>query len=165
MKTKIILSAVLACGLTAFLWAAEPTTKPAGAGGAAATTQPGEKKTLPSGLTVIYTQPSSSGALAGDMVWVEYTGKLQNGTVFDSSEKQGRPIDFQLGRGMVIKGWDEGIEGMQVGEKRQLIIPPNLAYGEKGAGDVIPPNATLTFDVELVGLRRTPQSGQAAPHQ
>ncbi len=170
MKSKMILSAVLATGMAALAWAAEPSTKPAGAkpagaGPAAATTQPGERKTLASGLTVIYSQPSTPGAQQGDMVWVEYTGKLQNGTVFDSSEKGGRPIDFQLGRAMVIKGWDEGIVGMQVGEKRQLIIPPNLAYAERGAGDVIPPNATLTFDVELVGLRRTLQSGQPAPQQ
>jgi len=168
MKSRAFLAAFLAVGLAAamaaLLAAAEPASKPAAAGAArgAATTQPGDKQTTASGLTIIYTQPSASGAQAGDMVWVEYTGKLKDGTVFDSSEKQGKPIDFQLGRGMVIKGWDEGIQGMSVGEKRQLVIPPTLAYGERGAGDVIPPNATLTFDVELVGLRKTPQSGQAA---
>jgi peptidylprolyl isomerase len=165
MKSRAFLAAFLAVGLAAamaaLLAAAEPASKPAAAAGGA-TTQPGDKQTTASGLTIIYTQPSGVGAQAGDMVWVEYTGKLKDGTVFDSSEKQGKPIDFQLGRGMVIKGWDEGIQGMSVGEKRQLVIPPTLAYGERGAGDVIPPNATLTFDVELVGLRKTPQSGQAA---
>jgi len=160
MKQWVALVLIALVATAAWVTAADPTTS-----SAFPTTQPGEKKTLPSGLTIIFTQPSNSGAQPGDMVWVNYTGKLQNGTVFDSSEKAGRPIDFQLDRNMVIKGWDEGIQGMQVGEKRQLIIPPALAYGERGAGDVIPPNATLTFDVELVGLRRTPQSGQAAPHQ
>jgi peptidylprolyl isomerase len=162
MKQWVALILIALVATAAWVTAADPTTSPASP--ASPTTQPGEKKTLPSGLTIIYTQPSNTGAQVGDMVWVNYTGKLQNGTVFDSSEKQGKPIDFQLGRNMVIKGWDEGIQGMQVGEKRQLIIPPKLAYAEQGAGDVIPPNATLTFDVELVGLRRTPQSGQPSPH-
>jgi peptidylprolyl isomerase len=138
---------------------AEPASQPS-------TSAAPRTETKEGGLQITYVY-ESGGAKAqdGDTVWVLYTGKLKDGTVFDSSEKQGKPIDFQLGRNMVIKGWDEGIQGMNVGEKRQLVIPPNLAYGERGAGDVIPPNATLTFDVELVGLRKTPQSGQAGPHQ
>lgn len=83
-------------------------------------------------------------------VAVHYQGRLEDGTVFDDSHKRGEPISFTLGKGQVIKGWDQGIEGMTVGEKRTLTIPPELGYGEQGAGDVIPPNATLIFDVELV---------------
>ena len=86
----------------------------------------------------------------GMMVAVHYQGRLEDGTVFDDSHKRGEPIRFTLGSGQVIKGWDQGIEGMKVGEKRTLTIPPELGYGASGAGDVIPPNATLTFDVELV---------------
>ena len=86
----------------------------------------------------------------GMMVSVHYQGRLEDGTVFDDSFKRGEPISFVLGNGMVIQGWEQGIEGMLVGEKRTLTIPPELGYGEAGAGDVIPPNATLIFDVELV---------------
>ena len=89
-------------------------------------------------------------AEAGMQVAVHYQGRLEDGTVFDDSHKRGEPISFTLGKGQVIKGWDQGIAGMKVGEKRTLTIPPELAYGQSGAGDMIPPNATLIFDVELV---------------
>ena len=91
-------------------------------------------------------------AVSGDKVTVNYTGWLQSGKQFDSSIGRG-PLPFGLGNGQVIKGWDEGVSGMKVGGKRQLRIPPDLAYGSRGAPGAIPPNATLTFDIELLGIK------------
>jgi FKBP-type peptidyl-prolyl cis-trans isomerase len=92
-------------------------------------------------------------AKSGDSIEVHYTGWLANGTKFDSSLDRGQPFAFQLGKGRVIKGWDEGVAGMKVGGKRKLVIPAALGYGARGAAGVIPPNAELTFDVELLGIR------------
>ena len=84
---------------------------------------------------------------------VHYTGWLTDGTIFDSSVTRAQPFTFKVGRGMVIKGWDEGVASMKVGGKRRMTIPSNLGYGAQGAGGVIPPNATLIFEVELLDLR------------
>lgn len=92
-------------------------------------------------------------AAAGHQVEVHYTGWLTDGTKFDSSLDRGQPFSFGLGGGQVIRGWDEGVAGMKVGGKRKLVIPPELGYGARGAGGVIPPNATLVFEVELLGVR------------
>ncbi len=111
-------------------------------------------KTLPSGLK-IQDEVVGSGAeaKAGQFVTVHYTGRLENGTKFDSSLDRKQPFAFPLGAGRVIKGWDEGVAGMKVGGKRKLTIPANLGYGANGAGGVIPPNATLLFDVELLEVK------------
>ena len=96
---------------------------------------------------------SGNTATAGQKVSVHYTGWLTNGTKFDSSKDRGEPFVFPLGKGHVIKGWDEGVAGMKVGGKRKLTIPPQLGYGARGAGGVIPPNATLVFEVELLDVK------------
>jgi len=92
-------------------------------------------------------------ASTGQTVSVHYTGWLENGTKFDSSKDRNDPFEFKLGAGQVIRGWDEGVAGMKVGGVRRLTIPPQLGYGDRGAGGVIPPKATLIFEVELLGTR------------
>ena len=119
----------------------------AGAGG-------GNEVTTPSGLK--YTDvKEGTGAQprAGQTAVVHYTGWLLDGTKFDSSKDRGQPFSFPLGQGRVIRGWDEGVATMKVGGVRKLTIPPDLGYGARGAGGVIPPNATLTFEVELLDVR------------
>ena len=113
--------------------------------------------TTASGLQITDSQLGTGPeARKGQNVSVHYTGWLYNdgqqGAKFDSSRDRGQPFQFPLGAGRVIKGWDEGVAGMKVGGQRTLIIPPELGYGARGAGHVIPPNATLKFDVELLGV-------------
>jgi peptidylprolyl isomerase len=114
--------------------------------------------TTPSGLGIIDVKPGTGPVPhAGQTVTVNYTGWLfvggKKGKKFDSSLDRGEPFSFTLGRGQVIKGWDEGLATMHVGGKRTLIIPPDLGYGASGAGGVIPPGATLIFDIELLGVQ------------
>ncbi len=143
--TLICLS--LASALFAFLAACTPAASPA-------PTPTESIVTTSTGLQYIEVQAGAGDSpKVGDIVSVHYTGTLQSdGQVFDSSFQHGEPFSFALGRGQVIRGWDEGIALMKVGGKARLITPPDLAYGARGFGNVIPPNATLVFDVELVAL-------------
>jgi len=110
--------------------------------------------TTPSGLKYIdLVEGTGASPQGGQTVFVHYVGTLDNGQEFDSSKKRNQPFSFMLGAGKVIKGWDEGLLGMKVGGTRKLIIPPELGYGSRGAGGVIPPNATLIFEVELLDIR------------
>ena len=116
--------------------------------------KPPSEITTPSGLKYIdLIVGTGAEAKPGMLVSVHYTGWLTDGTKFDSSLDRGQPLQFTLGVGKVIKGWDEGIASMKIGGKRKLIIPSELGYGTQGAEDIIPPNATLVFEVELLGIQ------------
>ena len=113
----------------------------------------GEVTVTDSGLQIIEIEAGSGDeAVAGQTVSIHYTGYLADGTKFDSSLDRGQPLTFVLGAGQMIPGFDEGVAGMKVGDKRRLILPPDLAYGPQGRPPLIPPNAELTFDVELMEI-------------
>ena len=123
-----------------------------GVGGSMA--ESNQEVTTPSGLKYVdQVVGTGEAAVAGKTVNVHYTGWLENGKKFDSSVDRGQPFSFPLGAGRVIKGWDEGVQGMKVGEKRQLVIPAKLAYGERSVGP-IPANSTLVFDVDLLRIEK-----------
>jgi len=116
-------------------------------------TTSGATTAVPAGLKIDDIKVGTGAeAVSGKTVTVHYTGTLTDGKKFDSSVDRGQPFKFTLGAGQVIQGWDKGFAGMKVGGKRKLTIPPELGYGERGAGGAIPPNATLIFDVELLGV-------------
>ena len=139
-------TAVAVLALAAFALAQTGTSGP--------TKVTGPGKALPGGLQYWDIKVGSGAeAKTGSTVKMEYTGWLTNGKKFDSNAGTGRPFTVKLGAGQVIKGWDEGIPGMKVGGKRQLRIPPDMAYGAQGYPGVIPPNSTLIFDVELLGAQ------------
>lgn len=140
--------------LVAVVWAGPVPIATAADSGADKSMRPGQLVILDSGLEYIdLAVGTGREAGLGDTATVHYTGWLQDGTKFDSSVDRGQPFPFRIGAGQVIKGWEEGVTGMKVGGKRKLMIPPHLGYGARGAGGVIPPNAKLTFEVELLNLR------------
>ena len=136
------------------LFAMAPDSNQADASALGGPMEAPDTRLLPSGLKITEIEVGTGDeATAGQTVVVNYRGSLENGTEFDSSYGRG-PFSFPLGAGRVIKGWEEGVAGMKVGGKRNLVIPPDLAYGKRGAGGVIPPNATLLFEVELLDVRK-----------
>ena len=151
----------MALGCAAFLALparADEKTAPAAPASASADKKESKMKTTPSGLQYEDTKEGTGASpKSGQTCVMHYTGWLwengAKGKKFDSSVDRGQPFEFQIGQGRVIKGWDEGVATMKVGGKRNLLIPPSLGYGAQGAGGVIPPNATLLFEVELIGVR------------
>ena len=128
-----------------------------GCGGEPAVREKSVAESLPADATGVVVEDLETGtgetAEKGDTVTVHYTGWLEDGTKFDSSLDRNQPFEFRLGAGQVIAGWEQGVQGMKEGGVRRLTIPPALAYGERGAGTVIPPNATLVFEVRLLDVK------------
>jgi peptidylprolyl isomerase len=149
ISSRALIAAFLAAtGSLTFLPPAEPGQEPS-----QATAAPREVVT-PSGLKYLDLKlGKGEEAVTGKIVEVQYTGKLEDGTPFDACRDKGEPFTFRLGAGDVIKGWDQGIAGMRVGGKRRLVIPPDLGFGKQGVGSVVPPNAVLVYEFELLGVR------------
>lgn len=157
MRRAALVAGVLLCAACTGDEGADADTAPAAAGeptfAPALGVDLAAMEQRPSGLYVLDQQVGTGAEVSeGQTVTVHYTGWLPDGEEFDSS-RRGDPFEVVIGEGNVIDGWDEGIQGMKVGGKRRLVIPPQLAYGDRGAGGVIPPGATLVFDVELLGVR------------
>lgn len=150
---KLIVALLILAGVVIAACTEKEAGKPEGAVPAAPATPAGMQKTTPSGLAytdlVVGAGPSP---VQGKGVKVHYTGWLENGTKFDSSYDRKEPFTFVLGAGMVIPGWDEALKTMKVGGRRKVVIPSQLGYGAEGAGGVIPPNATLIFEIELLDV-------------
>ena len=137
------------------LFAMAPDQSSADASALGGPLESADTRVTSSGLTITdLTLGEGAEAAAGQTVVVHYRGTLENGKQFDASYDRVTPFSFPLGAGRVIKGWDEGVQGMKVGGKRKLVIPPDLAYGSRGAGGVIPPDATLIFEVELLDVKK-----------
>lgn len=156
-KFVVLFSTLALANVAAADKTAADTTAKAKPAKAAKAASAAKVKDLPGIKIKVLKDGAGAEAVAGKVIEVHYTGWLQEkngkGKKFDSSVDRGTPFSFPLGAGMVIKGWDEGVAGMKVGEKRELTISPDKGYGPTGSGGVIPPNATLIFDVELLGVK------------
>jgi len=155
MNAKLIVSLLFLCLFSIFTFEVEAQTRrgrtPRSSSAAI---------TTPSGLTYLITKKGTGRQLkAGDTVILNYTGTLTNGVKFDSSHDRNEPLEFKLGAGRVIKGWDEGVAKLRVGDQAILVIPGKLAYGPKGIPNVIPPDATLIFVVEVINVKASPSTG------
>ena len=164
MKKNIIIALIVIVSIALFFLLRKDAEAPAIKGvDSKKTTQPESSKQAnnnsnekkPMELEIKTTQEGTGERVikSGDTISVHYTGKLTDGTKFDSSVDRGTPFEFQIGQGMVIQGWEQGFLGAKVGEKRTLTIPSEMGYGARGAGAVIPPNATLIFDVEVISIK------------
>ncbi len=158
--TRLLIIAAISTGVSGMIACTKTSTEPAQQTGTttANTTAPAAQTAAEStAATALKMEDLKVGtgaeAVAGKTVSVHYTGWLTDGKKFDSSLDRGQPFEFQLGAGQVIQGWDKGVAGMKVGGKRKLTIPSDMGYGARGAGGVIPPNATLVFEVELLGVK------------